>query len=242
MKWLVLFLLLITPVHAERLVLSLSTHRVMIQSNFTGGELVLFGLIERDGMTIGRGSGYDVVVNVRGQSYPLLMREKKRLLGIYVNQNERILPASPQSLLTVSNKKLDDILDKEAQVTARVGYKSVLSDFEKDTYRQELLLSRHKKGAYRDMSNGVTFVTSQLFRARVPIPANSSVGEYEVEVALFSGGVTLAKANTNFEIVKTGVEAYISRQAKDNSWVYGAFVLFLALSSGYLAHLIFRKD
>ena len=38
----------ISPAAAERLVASLSTHRVMITSNFTGDELVLFGGIEQD--------------------------------------------------------------------------------------------------------------------------------------------------------------------------------------------------
>ena len=37
-----------SPASAERLVASLSTHRVMITSNFTGEELVLFGGIEQD--------------------------------------------------------------------------------------------------------------------------------------------------------------------------------------------------
>ena len=36
------------PAVAERLVASLSNHRVMITSNYTGVELVLFGVIERE--------------------------------------------------------------------------------------------------------------------------------------------------------------------------------------------------
>ena len=36
------------PAHAERLVVSLSAHRVLINSSFTGAEPVLFGVIERD--------------------------------------------------------------------------------------------------------------------------------------------------------------------------------------------------
>ena len=34
------------PAKAERLVVSLSNHRVMVTSSFTGTELVLFGTIE----------------------------------------------------------------------------------------------------------------------------------------------------------------------------------------------------
>ncbi len=43
-----------TPAAAERLVASLSNHRVLVTSNFTGAELVLFGAIERDADDRGR--------------------------------------------------------------------------------------------------------------------------------------------------------------------------------------------
>ena len=41
-----IFLLLAAPLAAERLVMSVSTHRVLITSNFTGTEVVVFGSIE----------------------------------------------------------------------------------------------------------------------------------------------------------------------------------------------------
>ena len=36
------------PAKAERLITTLSTSRVLIQSNFTGTDVVLFGSVERD--------------------------------------------------------------------------------------------------------------------------------------------------------------------------------------------------
>ncbi|MEJ2433957.1 MAG: TIGR02186 family protein, partial [Pseudolabrys sp.] len=47
---------------AERLVVSLSNHRVQVTSNFTGEELVLFGTIETAKGATPRGTGYDLVV------------------------------------------------------------------------------------------------------------------------------------------------------------------------------------
>ena len=54
------------PAAAERLVVSLSNHRVMVTSNFTGEELVLFGGIEQDGASRTRPGGYDIIVTVTG--------------------------------------------------------------------------------------------------------------------------------------------------------------------------------
>ena len=54
------------PAAGERLVASLSNHRVMVTSNFIGEEIVLFGGIEQDGASRPRRSGYDIVVTVAG--------------------------------------------------------------------------------------------------------------------------------------------------------------------------------
>ena len=51
---------------ADHLVVSLSTHRVQINSSFVGTELVLFGSIERDEQTASRARGFDIVVKVSG--------------------------------------------------------------------------------------------------------------------------------------------------------------------------------
>ena len=43
-----MLVLAITPAAAERLIVSLSNHRVMVTSSYTGVDLVLFGSVERD--------------------------------------------------------------------------------------------------------------------------------------------------------------------------------------------------
>jgi hypothetical protein len=55
---------------AETLITSLSNHRVLINSNYTGTLIAVFGAIERDAQTVARGTGYDVVVTVRGDREP----------------------------------------------------------------------------------------------------------------------------------------------------------------------------
>ena len=57
---------LATPASAERLISALSTSRVLIASNFTGADVVLFGAVERDAQTVARRGGYDIVVTVTG--------------------------------------------------------------------------------------------------------------------------------------------------------------------------------
>jgi hypothetical protein len=69
-------LLLAAPLGAEKLVTSVSNHRVLISSNFTGTEIVVFGTIEDDETPIKREAGYDVVVTVRGPMQTYIARRK----------------------------------------------------------------------------------------------------------------------------------------------------------------------
>src|SRR3954454_4143772 len=77
------------PAAGERLVASLSNHRVMVTSNFVGEELVLFGGIEQDSASRPRRGGYDIVVTVAGPRQSVVTFRKARVLGIWVNADSR---------------------------------------------------------------------------------------------------------------------------------------------------------
>src|SRR3954447_10303302 len=120
MRRLCLLLFLMTPVAlaaspaaAERLVTSLSNHRVMVTSNFTGEELVLFGGIEQDSASQPRRSGYDIVVTVAGPRQTTVAFRKERMLGIWVNADSRVSEDAPAYLAVLSNRPLDAIASTE---------------------------------------------------------------------------------------------------------------------------------
>ena len=83
------------PAAAERLVVSLSNHRVAVTSNFVGEELVLFGTIETDQATGQLRPPYDLVVTVIRPQPPFPPPRKQRVLGIRVNADPRAFPRAP---------------------------------------------------------------------------------------------------------------------------------------------------
>src|SRR5687767_15926074 len=88
------------PAQAERLITTLSTSRVLISSNFTGADVVLFGSVERDAQTVARRGGYDIVVTVTGPRETIVTYRKERVFGIWVNADSRTFVKAP-SYLTV---------------------------------------------------------------------------------------------------------------------------------------------
>ena len=68
------------------------------------------------------------------------------------------------------------------------------------------------------------------------------IGTYDVEIKLFANGALVTKTDTAFEIVKVGFEQFVATPALQNSLVYGLFTAAMALMTGWMASIVFRKD
>ncbi len=238
------------PAHAERLVASVSSHRVLISSNFTGDELTLFGTIEPDANSVGRAGPYSLVATVMGPRRAMVARRKERVAGIWINRRSRQFPEVPSYIAVLSNRPFDAIATPDALQRFGVGLQNILlpqsirgdiADV-KDEYRDAFVRMRTRDGMYIEKTNAVTFITPTLFRAAVPLPAAVATGDYEIYVQLFTGGAMVAREETAFEIVKAGFEQQIAQFARDYSLIYGIATAMLALLVGWLGSVVFRRD
>jgi hypothetical protein len=193
----------VTDAQAERLIVSVSNHRVTVTPNYSGEELVLFGSVEKDDKTPANRNNYDLVVTVSG----------------------------PRQQLGLNNVLL----------MQRVGpdYADVVPD---DAFRSAFVRLRREHGLYREATSAVTFLTPTLFRTGIPLPAEVPIGTYDVDIKLFAGGALVARTDTAFEIVKVGFEQFVANTARQNGFAYGLVTAFMALMTGWMASIVFRKD
>jgi uncharacterized protein (TIGR02186 family) len=236
----------------EHLVVALSTHRVQINSSFVGADLVLFGAVERDEQSGTRASPYDIVVKVSGPPEKLVTRRKERVLGIWVNAESRVFVDVPGFLAVLSNRPINEIAGPEVLRRFRIGLDNVLlpqmisGDIgdvpPNEPFRAAFLRLNREQRLYRETGNAVTFLTPTLFRAEIRLPSNVPVGTYLVDVNLFSGGVMLAPRNSAIDIQKVGFEQFVASSAHDHGLAYGVATAALALLTGWLASLVFRRD
>jgi uncharacterized protein (TIGR02186 family) len=242
----------IAPAHAERLISSLSSHQVLINSSFTGTELVLFGAIERDAATVARRGGYDIIVTVKGPRENLVTRKKERVLGIWTNAESHTFVDTPGYVAVLANRPLDAVMTPELAQKLELGLQNIsikqkisiaqVPTSSNDTFRNAMITLRKEHGLYREETNAVTFLTPNLFRAAIQLPAESPVGNYEVEINLFADGASLTQTSSAFEIVKVGVEQFIASAARDHGVWYGLATTLMALMTGWLASIVFRRD
>ncbi|HWW48760.1 MAG TPA: TIGR02186 family protein [Xanthobacteraceae bacterium] len=240
------------PAQAERIIVSVSNHRVTVTSNYTGEELVLFGSIERDAETPPDRTSYDIVVTVSGPRADMVAHRKERRFGIWLNTDSREFLNVPSYLAVLANRPLAAVATPDIQRRFQLGIDNVLlmqrvgGDYAdvvaSDPFRQAFVRRQTERGLYRQADTAVTFLTPTLFRATIPLPAVVPIGTYEIDIKLFSKGILVTRAQTAFEIVKVGFEQFVASSARQHGILYGLATVMMALTTGWLASIIFRRD
>lgn len=237
------------PARAETLVAAMSSHQIQITSNYTGSQLTVFGMVERDGRTVSRGDPHDIVVTVRGPRRMLLVREKESLGPVWINRTQRRFADSPVFLFVASNRPIDEMMSAEMAERSKTGLANAerspqawFDDAGTRRFRESLVRIMRDKGLYDYRERGVTFLSNALFSAPVDVPATAPTGTYTVDVVLYSGGSALARQQTNFEVIKTGSEQRLASAAYDWPLLYGLATVLMALFLGWAASIVFRRD
>jgi uncharacterized protein (TIGR02186 family) len=242
----------IGPAAAERLVVSLSNHRVAVTSNFIGEELVLFGTIEPEPATSALRPPYDLVVTVTGPRETLRTRRKQRMLGIWVNVDSREFVRAPSYLAVLSNRPVSAIAGQDTLRRLQIGLDNFLlpqrigadvaDTVRDDPFRRSFVRLQTQQGLYRESATAVTFLTPTVFRAAIPMPAAVPTGSYAIDVELFAGGQLVARTNSALDVIKTGFEQYVADAARDYGLVYGLATTLMALIIGWFASVVFARD
>ena len=238
------------PCLAETLIATLSSHRVMINSNYTGTSIAIFGAIESDGKTVSRATEYDAVVSVRGPSQSLVVREKERLGPFWLNRGQQKFPTAPAYLAVLASRPVNDITIAQLRQRQKIGLAAMIhsDDFTNDRgnadepFRNALYRLKAQDGLYLESERGVTFLTPRILRAGIPLPATAPPGRYDVDITLLAGGVILANTSAQFELIKTGFEEQVGEAARDWRFTYGSFTAIVAIVFGWAANTIFRRD
>jgi uncharacterized protein (TIGR02186 family) len=242
------------PAVAERLVTSLSRHQVLVNSSFTGTSIVLFGTVEPDSPAAARrrASGYDIVVTVTGPRQSVVARRKERVLGIWINAAARTFVNVPSYLAVLGTKPFDAIASPETLRRQQIGINNMvlpqqigadLGDVAlSDPFRTNFIRLKMEHLLYLQQDNGVTMLTSAVFRAGIPLPAEAPVGNYDVEVKVFSDGSVLTRNISAFEIVKVGFEQFVAHSARTHGLLYGLATAMMAILTGWFASVVFRRD
>jgi uncharacterized protein (TIGR02186 family) len=244
-------LLVLSPLgaaNAETLVTSLSRENVLIQSNFAGERLSLFGVIDRGADERPLPGTYDAVVTVRGPRGAVTVRRKELFGPMWLNLDERRYIAIPAFLEVLSNRSLPLIAQAPLRDELRIGLdaqvpQQIASRAANDPrFRDALQRLRKGQKLFRESADSVKFIAPNVFQAQIELPGTAPLGNYDIDVAVFSNGALVTRGTANFRVAKTAVEQTIATWAAEHGMWFGVGTAILALLIGWIASTIFRRD
>lgn len=235
---------------AEDLVLALSTREIAITSTYTGAEITIFGLVERDASTIARSGNYDIVGAVRGPAGEVTVQHKGKFGPIWLTENRKRYAKVPLFFSTLSAKPLTSISDETGRARLKLGLEHYLPPAQQAAaegngdfgFRNALLRLRREQGALVQDEKAVTMIRPNVFMAKINLPATAPTGLYVVDLTVLSEGVPLKTTQTGFVVRKVGFDAFVATAARFTPWSYAAFTVAMAILLGWIANLVFRRD
>jgi uncharacterized protein (TIGR02186 family) len=211
--------------------------------------VVVFGTVERDAQTVARASSYEVVVTLTGPLRNVVVRRKARAAGVWINRSSEEMARVPSFLAIATTAPMTDVAGNPVRARQGLGFDMLPTSGLPDAlppirtdYDAAFFRIMRQRDLFHLAEGSVEFLSPQLFRAPIELPANVPIGWYNATVYLFSGGVLLAKTHEDFSINKSGFEQYVSDVAHRQPLLYGLLTVVIACLTGWLAGLVFRKD
>ncbi|MEG3149217.1 TIGR02186 family protein [Sphingomonas sp. ZT3P38] len=231
------------------LVPDVSQRNIEIAYSFTGAELLLFGAILYPGGRLpDDDKPTDIVVVVKGPVQSILMREKEKMAGIWVNAARLRYRSAPSFYAIASSRPIARLVDSRTQAIYELGLNSLqLSPASsaptavQDRFARGLVDLKRRSGLYYEAPGAVEITDGVLYRARVSIPARVPVGRFTAETFLIRDGRVLAAATRDIDIRKSGFERFVARSADRWSFAYGLTAVALSILFGWSAGWIARR-
>lgn len=223
------------------LVPDVSQRNIEIAYSFTGAELLLFGAILYPGGRVPEGTARtDVVIVVKGPTQSIVIREKEKVAGIWVNAGRLRYRSAPSFYAVASSRPIEQLVDARTRAIYELGLDSLQlspaspapSDVQ-DRFTRGLVEQRRRNGLFYEAPRAVEITDDVLYRARIAIPARVPVGRFTAETFLIRDGRVLAAATREIDIRKSGFERFVAQAADRHAILYGMVAVALSVALGW---------
>lgn len=227
------------------LVPEVSQHEVDLQQGFTGTELLLFGaVLTPEGSRAAQ--DYDIVVVLKGPTQSIVLREKQKVAGIWINAASTEFRSAPSYYAIASTRPIAQIVDDKTAAIYELGLKwlqlspiGAIDPEEQARFAAGLVGLNRRNGLYREEEGGVKVSEQVLYQARIGLPSRVPTGTYTAETFAISKGRVVASASSQVEVRKLGIERAIAHFSDDYGFAYGLLAVLVSVGMGWLAGRLF---
>jgi uncharacterized protein (TIGR02186 family) len=238
-------LVMLTGAREPILVPEVSQHEVQLRQGFTGTELLLFGaILSRDGSRAAR--DYDIVVILKGPTQSIVVREKSKVAGMWINADSTEFRSAPSYYAIASSRPVPEIVEDKTAAIYEMGLKwlqlspiGAIDPAEQARFSSGLVDLNQRGGLYREAPRGVSVKEQVLYQARISLPSSVPIGTYTAETLAVSNGRVVASASSKVEVRKIGFERAIADFAEEQSFFYGLLAVAFSVLMGWIAGRLF---
>jgi uncharacterized protein (TIGR02186 family) len=231
-----------------RLVPEVSNSQIEIRYSFSGEQLLLFGaIVYPDGRPPETGS--DIAVIIKGPLERIVVREKQRVAGIWMNVGRTRFRSAPAFYAVASSRPLGEIIDERTAAIYELGVGNLqlspgggTPNEEMRRFEEGLIDLRRRSGLYAEYPGAVKINQGVLYSAVIGIPARVPVGSYTAETFLIRNKRVIAVAEREIRIEKLGFEGFVARSAERWSLTYGIAAVAVSLLLGWAASAVFARQ
>ncbi|WP_231467024.1 TIGR02186 family protein [Novosphingobium sp. CECT 9465] len=227
------------------LVPEISQHEVQVRQGFTGADLLLFGaILSPEGSRAAQ--DYDIVVVLEGPVQSIVLREKQKIAGMWINADSMEFRSAPSYFAVASSRPIAKIVDDKTAAIYELGLKwlqlspiGVIEPAEQQRFSAGLVDLMRRQGLYREDQGAVKISGQVLYQARIGLPSSVQTGTYTAETFAIRDGKVVASAITRVEVTKEGFERFVAVTAEDRGLLYGLFAVLVSVGMGWIAGRLF---
>jgi uncharacterized protein (TIGR02186 family) len=237
--------LLVTPLHAEEVVLGLSRDEVSFSTDFDGSEILIYGAVKREDSI--NATPLHVVVSVAGPSLPGTVRRKEKRFGIWVNTDAVEVDAAPSFYSVATSAPWDQVLTDTEDLRHKVSIPRAIRSvgapdtvLDSEAFTEAVIRIRKSDGSYQLNEGAVDLREQTLFSTALTMPANLTEGAYPARIFLTRGGEVVSLYETEIDVRKVGLERWLYNLSRHQPFLYGIMSIAIAIAAGWGASAAFR--
>ena len=243
MKKIILYLILITTCQntfASETYFDLSEKEIQIETDFTGKEIIIFGILK---------GNEDTILSITGPKRDTKMMKKERILGFWFNTKKVVFKDIPTVFFISSSAPVKSILNENTIIKERLFFNEILTNtITQRNFIDQKNLSIWGKNLIKLKKNNHLFkeyklknIENKLFQIRVFFPTNTIPGNYEVKILQVNNKVIVSKKIKSIIVKKAGVGEKVFEFAHSQPATYGLLSILFAIVSGLIAATLFRR-
>lgn len=230
------------------LVPDISQNKVEIVYSFSGTELLLFGAILWPEGRVPSDQA-DIAVVIKGPPQSMLLREKQRIAGVWVNAESSDFRSVPAYYAIATSRPVSALVDERTAAIYELGVGNIqLSPVSSEApevqarFERGLIALRQKDHLFAETAGTVKISNGVLYRAAMPLPARVPEGTFTAETFLIKDGRVLAAATRDIEVRKSGFERIVADWATESPFTYGIMAICISIFLGWAAGAVFRRN